>query len=198
MTTSASITKISAALLLAQREIGGAKKGAQNPFFHSTYADLGSIMAVCKEPLNAFEITVLQPIQQDILETVLLHSSGEWISSETKLVIPKINDPQAYGSAVSYARRYALQSLLFIPAVDDDGEAAMDRANMTDINGALKLMQEVALIEDIAKNPERSERVQITIDGLLEAKSGKRHITKEDCHIIKEDARKTLEKYTGK
>lgn len=131
MNKSDSISKIAVALANAQRNIGGAVKDAANPFFKSTYADLGSVMSVCKGPLLDEGISVLQLVGKDesggYLETILLHSSGEYISDRMQLVCSKQNDPQAMGSAISYARRYALQSTLFIPAVDDDAEGAMKR-----------------------------------------------------------------------
>lgn len=130
MKTSESFTKIAAALLKAQRNIGAAQKGADNPFFKSTYADLATVMEACKEHLNDAGILVLQPVVSDetgeYVETVLLHESGEFVSSRMKLVLAK-QDMQAFGSAVSYARRYGLQSLVFIPSIDDDGEATMNR-----------------------------------------------------------------------
>jgi hypothetical protein len=89
-------------------------------------------MEACKEALNNEGISVLQPVQSgptdDFVETILLHESGEFITSEMKLILTK-QDMQAYGSAVSYARRYSLQSLVFIPAEDDDGEKSMSRTN---------------------------------------------------------------------
>lgn len=129
MNKSDSISTLAASLTEAQGKIGAASKDASNPFFKSHYADLGSVMSVCKGPLLEHGISVLQLVGSDgnggYLETVLLHKSGEFISDRMKLVCAKPNDPQAMGSAISYARRYALQSALFIPAVDDDAENAM-------------------------------------------------------------------------
>lgn len=131
MQKSESISKIAPALLAAQKNIGGAHKGAENPFFKSAYASLGDVMEACKEPLNEQGVSILQMVghdeQGDYVETILLHESGEYISDRMRLVFGKQNDPQAQGSAISYSRRYSLQSALFIPAVDDDGEKAMDR-----------------------------------------------------------------------
>lgn len=128
MKTSESILKISPALLEAQKKIGHAVKTGNNPFFHSTYASLGDVMEACKEALNENGITVLQPIISDetgtYVETVLLHTSGEWLQSELRIAPKTDNNPQDQGSAISYARRYALQSMVFIPAEDDDAEKA--------------------------------------------------------------------------
>jgi hypothetical protein len=84
-----------------------------------------------KDPLNDNGITLLQPQTardgKNYVETVLLHSSGEWISGETEIVCAKQNDPQASGSAQTYARRFGLQSLISIPAEDDDGNFSSGR-----------------------------------------------------------------------
>lgn len=128
MKTSSSVTNIVPALLKAQKLMGGAKKGASNPYFKSKYADLGSVLEACKELLNEHGVVIMQPHSQHTVETVLWHESGEFISSETPVVCSKQNDPQALGSAITYARRYGLQSLLSMPAEDDDGEGAMSRS----------------------------------------------------------------------
>jgi hypothetical protein len=130
--SSESTTKISAALVEAYKSIGGVVKGAANPFFKSKYADLTSIIELVKSPLEAQGIIVLQPIRHGedgntYLETRLLHSSGEFLSSFMPLDVT--GKEQALGSRISYFRRYQLQSLLSIPALDDDGEVAMNRGS---------------------------------------------------------------------
>jgi hypothetical protein len=131
MNRSESISKIATALLKAQSSMGNASKGASNPYFKSSYADLNAIREVVTPALNANGITVLQPTTfidgKSFVETVLLHESGEFLSSLTEITVAKVNDPQAAGSAISYSRRYGLQSLLSVGAVDDDGEKAMSR-----------------------------------------------------------------------
>lgn len=129
MKTSESIVKIAVALLKAQKNIGAATKGSANPFFKSKYADLGSVMEACKESLNNEGISVLQPVGNEngkhTVTTMLLHESGEFMAETMVLEVPKAN-MQDLGSAISYARRYGLQSFGFIPAEDDDNEKAMD------------------------------------------------------------------------
>lgn len=128
MRSSESIKTLSSALNKAQKEIGAAHKGANNPFFKSKYADLGAVMEACKEALNKNGICVLQPVTTEesstFVETVLLHESGEWIASSLRVSCKNPDNPQEMGSAISYARRYSLQSIMFIPAEDDDGEKA--------------------------------------------------------------------------
>jgi hypothetical protein len=123
--TSESIDKLAAALVKAQKNIGAAIKDSANPFFKSKYADLGSVMEACKEALNAQGIAVTQPIHFDengyYVTTTFLHETGQFISSTIKLMM-KNPDMQQMGAAASYARRYGLQSMGFIPAEDDDGE----------------------------------------------------------------------------
>lgn len=133
MKTSETIKTIAPALLKAQKLIGGATKGAANPFFKSKYADYGAVLEACKDHLNENGIMILQPHTANergsFVETILIHESGEWVSSETQVICAKQNDPQALGSAITYARRYGLQSLLAMPAEDDDGESAMVRGS---------------------------------------------------------------------
>ncbi len=132
MNRSETITKISAALNAAQKEMGNASKGASNPFFKSKYADLNAIREACIPVLNEKGVTVLQPTTVEngkaYVETILLHDSGEFLSSLTEIIANKVNDAQAHGSGVSYARRYGLQSFLCIGAEDDDGEKAHGRS----------------------------------------------------------------------
>ena len=126
MKTSETITKIIPALLECQTKIEAVTKEANNPFFKSKYADLNSLMEACKDILNSKQILILQPITLEGVETILLHTSGEWLSSITKIVCKTDNNPQDQGSAITYARRYGLQSMLFMSAEDDDGEKATD------------------------------------------------------------------------
>lgn len=131
MNRSESIVKIAPALAKAYTNIGVAAKGGENPHYDSAFATLGDVMKVCKQPLLEQGISVLQLVGYDpeggFLETILLHESGEYIGEKMRLKESKPNDPQAQGSAISYARRYALQSACFIPAVDDDAEGATER-----------------------------------------------------------------------
>jgi hypothetical protein len=138
MNRSESIAKIAAALVKAQSIMGNAIKDAKNPFFKSSYANLNAVREAVLPAMNANGISVLQPtIQIDgksFVETVLLHDSGEFISSLTEVIVSKANDAQQQGSGISYARRYGLQSLANIGSDDDDGEAAVGRGNYKSSN----------------------------------------------------------------
>jgi len=132
MTRSETITKLAAALVKAQSEMGNATKGSSNPFFKSSYADLNAIREAVLPPLNRNGIVALQPTVvvdgKNYVETTLMHESGEFLSSLTEIKVGKLNDPQAEGSGISYARRYGLQSFVNMGAKDDDGEAATNRS----------------------------------------------------------------------
>lgn len=131
MNKSESIKEISKALLDAQKETGAATKDATNPHFRSKYADLTSVIEAVKGPLNNHGITFLQPVSLSdagvCVETVLMHSSGEWISESLTVPVSK-HDAQGVGSAISYGRRYGLQSMCGVPAEDDDGNLATSAA----------------------------------------------------------------------
>lgn len=131
MLMSVSVTKFSEAFLNAQKLMEAVKKDSSNPYFKSRYADLNAILAVVKPALNAQGIQLYQPTivkdNKTIVRTLLLHTSGEWLASEMEVIVSKQNDPQAYGSAVTYARRYSLQALVALEAEDDDAELGMGR-----------------------------------------------------------------------
>lgn len=131
MKTSEGLDKIAPALVKAQSEMGGALKESKNPFFGSKYADLTSVWKSCKEALHNNGLSVVQsPVYTDGrigVATMLLHSSGQFITDKYTLSVKKQNDPQADGSSITYARRYALAAFVGVCPVDDDGEMAMAR-----------------------------------------------------------------------
>jgi len=128
MKNSSEIKAISQALLKAQIAIDFVKKDAKNPFYNSKYATLPNVIEAVKEPLNSAGIVFLQPVMGDVVETILIHAeSGEWVSGEVKIVNAKPNDPQAQGSAITYARRQGLLAILSVPTEDDDANSAIER-----------------------------------------------------------------------
>lgn len=116
--------QITSALLKAQKEMMGAVKDAKNPFFKSNYATLNSVWEACKDALHNNDLVLLQPIDiidgVQVLKTILMHTSGEQITSICPILCTKQNDPQAMGSAITYARRYSLASIIGIVTDDDD------------------------------------------------------------------------------
>ena len=123
--------ELATALAKAQANIKTALKDSKNPHFKSSYADLTSIWEACRDALAKNGLSVVQIPGFDAndvwLETMILHSSGESISGRYPLR-PQQNTPQAYGSALTYARRYSLAAMVGVVAdEDDDGNAASQR-----------------------------------------------------------------------
>lgn len=125
---SESIAALAASLAKAQGEMEGAKKDSANPYFKSKYADLGSVWDAIRKPFSANGLAVMQfPRSTDggvEIETLLAHSSGEWVA-ETLMLPASKHDAQGLGSAITYARRYGLQSIAGVAPEDDDGNAAV-------------------------------------------------------------------------
>lgn len=155
MTTSEQINELASALSKAQGEMAGAVKDSANPFFKSKYADLASVREAIRAPFAKHGLAVVQfpktaytgaPESYEwtaksgekrygvrvvcvvSVLTRLAHSSGQWMEDEVSTMLPT-GDPQAVGSAITYLRRYALQSVAGVAPEDDDGEAAHSRGN---------------------------------------------------------------------
>lgn len=126
---STEISELAKALINVQRTIQPAVKDATNPFVQNRYATLNSVMDSCREALLGNSIWMTQfPVPAEPgylgLVTKLTHAeSGQWQSSLAVVPLPKA-DPQGMGSAMTYARRYALSAMLGIVTDDDDGEDA--------------------------------------------------------------------------
>lgn len=128
MEKSEEIGELAKALAAAQGEIGNVLKSKSNPFFKSSYADLAACWDAARGPLSKHGLSVLQlPVPCEgnsvALETVLAHSSGQWISSTSAMPVSK-GDAQGHGSALTYLRRYALCAVIGLAQEDDDGNAA--------------------------------------------------------------------------
>lgn len=131
MNRSDSIAALAAALAKAQAKIQPAIKDKVNPAFRSHYATLEAIVEACREPLAANGLSIIQMPTDDAancdrtaLTTMLLHSSGEYISQTVSVRLTK-QDAQGLGSAMTYLRRYSLAAFVGVTATeDDDGNAA--------------------------------------------------------------------------
>jgi hypothetical protein len=130
MKSSELINELANALCNAQGQMGGAVKDSSNPFFKSSYADLTSVIKAIKQPFADNGLSYTQfPISNENgvgVSTRLMHISGQYLEMEYTLPTVK-KDPQSAGSAITYARRYALQSIAGIPTADDDAESSMLR-----------------------------------------------------------------------
>lgn len=128
MKTSETFKEIFTALIAAQGEFTPALKDTNNAFFKSKYATLDNVVEVIRPVLKKYKLAFLQTTEtldgQLVLKTMLIHESAEWIFFHYPLN-PIKNDPQGLGSALTYAKRYSLCSLLGIVAdEDDDGNSA--------------------------------------------------------------------------
>jgi hypothetical protein len=129
------ITKLAGAMIKVQQTLPAAPKDRENTFTRSRYATLNSVFKACRDALLSQGIWVTQypiPVEQNHigLVTKLVHAeSGQWQSSLMVMPLPK-SDPQGYGSAMTYARRYGITALVGIVVEnDDDGEVACRRGS---------------------------------------------------------------------
>jgi hypothetical protein len=127
MIQSETLNELAAALAAAQGEFDAVDKSAANPFFKSAYAPLPEVVKAATPILTKLGLSVSQLIGRDesgdTLTAMLLHKSGQYIGSTMQLR-PVKQDPQAQGSAVTYARRYSYMAILGLVAEeDDDGNA---------------------------------------------------------------------------
>lgn len=134
---SETIGALAGALAKAQGEFTFAAKSSTAPVFDKggrggtrTYADLASVLDAVRAPLSKNGLSVVQlPMQSDkdgiVLRTTLLHESGEWMASELYLPADRMGGVHGMGSALTYARRYALAAMVGIAQDDDDGEESV-------------------------------------------------------------------------
>lgn len=143
ITQSDSITALAAALAKVQAVVEGAKKDSANPAFKqgnkvSKYADLASVWEACRRPLTEHGLSVVQfpgemADNRMTMTTQLSHESGEWMRGTLSIPLSK-TDAQGYGSAVTYARRYALAAVVGVCPEDDDGNAASSAGKQSAAN----------------------------------------------------------------
>jgi hypothetical protein len=138
-----------AAFVKAQKSFGAALKTSTNPHFRSKYADLSACVEAVIDGLHANGLALIQnthPSESGVsVETILLHESGGRISGGVFHVPAAKQDPQGYGSALTYARRYSLMATCGIAPEDDDGNAASKRKPARDaaamINATTSLLE---------------------------------------------------------
>ena len=131
MKMSESISSLATALSVAQGQMDDASKDAKNEHFRSKYADMAAVRAVIREPLSKNDLSVIQLPRMTAegveVETMLIHKTGEFISETLQMPLMK-RDAHGVGSAITYARRYGLMSILCLASDDDDGNAAVSLA----------------------------------------------------------------------
>ena len=137
-TMSEQINELMAALSKAQGMMDAATKDKTNPFFKSKYADLASVVGASRQALSENGLSVVQTTRKNADNTISLittlgHASGQWIQGEMPITVTK-NDPQGFGSALTYFRRYSYSAMVgIITEEDDDGNTAQSKAKLQEI-----------------------------------------------------------------
>jgi ERF superfamily len=155
MAQSESINELATALSKAQGEMQAAVKDKVNPFFKSSYADLGSVWDAARPVLSKHGLCVMQTTEiaadgtKTVMVTTLAHTSGQWIKSFLPLN-PSKNDSQGIGAAITYLRRYSLSAIVGVVCDDDDdGETAVGRGKAQENKQAPIRQDKQASIEKI-------------------------------------------------
>lgn len=179
------MNNIAPAFIKAKRAFGPALKEKNNPAFRSKYADLGACIDAVEDALLANGIAFIQETFEDAtgvtVETVFLHESGESMRCGKLHVPASKQDPQGYGSALTYARRYSLMAACGIAPEDDDGNAASKRpvASAFNVEDSIRVIQsakdQAALTAfwkvEVAKYDAKSEAYQALKKAAAERKA---------------------------
>lgn len=172
---SENLDKLIPALIKAQGELQHAAKASSNPHFKSKYADLATVLDTCKPVLQANGLAIthqrMSTMDAEHLVTTLWHSSGQYLSSTSRLM-PTKQDPQGFGSAMTYARRYDLSALIGLASDDDDGNAASSSngggvANENTKNLG-KAFKSAALRNEFVKNVESAFERALNLSELVD------------------------------
>lgn len=128
MKMSESISALATALAKAQGEMENASKNAANPHFKSKYADLSEVLNTIRPVLSKHGLAIVQmpSFAEGVahVETMLMHSSGEWLAEVASAPVSK-QDAQGVGSAITYLRRYSAAAFAAIAQEDDDANASV-------------------------------------------------------------------------
>ena len=152
--------KIATALVKAQKAFGPALKSSTNPHFKSRYADLAACVEAVIAGLNDNGIALIQKCYDCangvMVETMFVHESGEMLECGILHVPASKQDPQGYGSALTYARRYSLMAACGIAPEDDDGNASRrteikSNVNESQVADLIAAMDETNTLEELQK-----------------------------------------------
>jgi len=142
------------AIILCKNSSRNPKKTSSNPYFKSKYADLSEVLDCLSEPLEMSKLAISQhpSVNGSVLniETLVIHESGEWMSSVISCEINKVQnkngqietDPQKIGSLISYLRRYSIASIFCLAQEDDDAESINNRNTQENFHGKFNKQDE--------------------------------------------------------
>jgi hypothetical protein len=180
------INELATALAKAQAELSNAKKKSDNPFFKSKYADLSEVINVSKPVLSSQGLSIVQMLGYSeslvTCETVLLHISGQYISSTLNLPVAK-HDSQGIGSACTYARRYAWAAVCGLAQEDDDGNAAVKGINTQ----KKEVVNERQLLTPKESGAWANAKIAYLRDGNLDKVLARRTISEEHIQQLKQE-----------
>ena len=166
MKTSDNIEHLSTALATAQGALKNPPKNKVNPHFKSRYVDLSDGLDTIRECLSKNGLAFIQGTSISdnmiVLNTRITHKSGQWLESDYP--VGGLGRPQEMGSAMTYARRYALFSLVGVAGEDDDdGNAAQaaEAAPVKSVKAAPKQMEP-------GLTPDDSEKLMGVIKGAMD------------------------------
>ena len=161
-------TNIYSKLYELQNEIGSISKDATNPFYKSKYFDINSLIGQLKPLLHKHKLVLLQPITDNQVRSVIVDLEGG--SVESSMPLPNDLDAQKLGSAITYFRRYTLQSLLALQAIDDDGNLATKKnkkpqliENTPQFKNAQEAIKKGKTINDIKKHYIINKNIEIKL-----------------------------------
>jgi hypothetical protein len=130
-------------LFEAKKEIGKISKDSTNPFFKSKYFDINGLLEHVEPILEKHGLLLLQPVIDGKVKTIICdvnNEDGKMDNVVSEMQLPNIQDPQKLGSAITYYRRYTLQSLLGLQAEDDDGNSAKKQLEKEKKQHTIKLL----------------------------------------------------------
>ena len=152
---------IASAFVKAQRAFGPALKTSTNPHFRSKYADLSNCIEAVIDALNANGIGLMQRTYESkdgvMVETIFVHESGEVMECGLLHVPAAKQDPQGYGSALTYARRYSLLAATGLAPEDDDGNSASRRTEIKSTVNESQLLDLMAAMDEVTTLKELQE-----------------------------------------
>lgn len=161
-------------LFSIQNRISAIPKGASNPFFDSTYADLNSIMGALKPFLEEMNLIIIQPPVfengRTVLRTILIDVETGY-SINAGMALPELTDPQKIGSSMTYFKRNSLKSFFFLQDAEDDGETGAGRGKVELQEKKDKWKEEISKIEtvqglaDFLKKNKENEKHLLTMLG---------------------------------
>ena len=147
MYQSEQINELATALAKAQGQMQHAIKDSLNPHYKSKYADLANVIDAIRAPLSENGLSFVQPIRLDngvtILDTILFHTSGQWIKSSmtVNIDVTSKNAIQSFGAALTYLKRYLLSSLIGIAQDDDDGNTSTNAMVATQVQAQIQAQE---------------------------------------------------------